>query len=171
MSFDYKGSLDKETINAKAKELADKLRYKFDNIDYLCEALYCQKIYGTKDKYTNSAIALIGDNVLKLSLSQKFYMECADKEYINNKKEKYETNEKLKAVCELLKIYQYAFNDENCYSDYLPDHKKIPRPKHDPYVEAVIGAMYLDKGLDYTSQWIDEWLVPYIDSLNRIGVI
>lgn len=101
MSFDYKSSLDKETINAKVKELADKLRYKFDNIDYLCEALYCQKIYGIKDKYTNSAIALIGDNVLKLSLSQKFYKECADKEYINNKKEKYETNEKFKAVCEL----------------------------------------------------------------------
>ena len=104
MSFDYKGNLNRGYISAKAKELAEKLRYKFDNINYLCEALYCQKITETEDKYTNSAIALVGDNVLKLSLSHKFYVEKADKEYINNEKETYEKNETLKKICDKLYI-------------------------------------------------------------------
>lgn len=162
MSFDYSGRLDLAEIKSKAKELAKNLGYEFDDISHLCEALYCQKILATEDKYTNSAIALVGDNVLKLALSHKFYAENADKEFINNKKELYEKNETLKKVCDKLIIYRYAFNNENFYSDDLPSHKKLPHSEHDPYVEAVIGALYLDKGFDYANEWIKARLIPLI---------
>ena len=163
MSFDYSGTLKLKDIKVKAKDLAKKLKYKFNKISYLCTALYCQKISETNNKYTNSAIALIGDNVLKLSLSHKFYVEKADKEFINNKKADYEKNEKLKKVCDKLEIYRYAFNNDDFYSENLPDHKKLPHPEHDPYVEAVIGAIYLDKGFKYANEWINKQLIPRIE--------
>ena len=167
MSFDYRidyiGSLDKISIRKNAQNLALKLKFEIDDISYLCEALYCQKIPATEDKYTNSAIALVGDNVLKLSLSHKFYMQTPDKQVIDDEKKKYENNEKLKEICDKLEIYKYAFNDENFYAEDLPDHKKLPRPKHDPYVEAVIGAIYLDKGFNYANEWINARLIPLIE--------
>ena len=163
MSFDYNGKLDLDEIKVRAKKLAKNLKYDFDNISHLCAALYCQKFPATEDKYTNSAIALVGDNVLKLSLSHKFYAEMADKEFINNKKETYEKNETLKKVCDKLNIYRHAFNNENFYSDDLPDHKKLPHPEHDPYVEAVIGAIYLDRGFNYANKWISKQLLPMIE--------
>lgn len=163
MSFDYSGKLYLDEIKSRTEELAKNLKYEFDNISHLCEALYCQKIPATEDKYTNSAIALVGDNVLKLALSHKFYAENADKEFINNKKASYEKNETLKKVCDKLNVYQYAFNKENFYSDDLPDHKKLPHSEHDPYVEAVIGAIYLDKGFNYANEWINKQLIPMIE--------
>ncbi|MDE6585926.1 MAG: hypothetical protein K2K80_04525 [Clostridia bacterium] len=163
MSFDYSGTLDTEQIKSKAEELAKSLQYEFDDLSHLCQALYCKKIGGSKSNYANSAIALVGDNVLKLALSRKFYMLGADKKSINKQKEEYENNKQLKKVCDELEIYKYAFNDENFYSDNLPNNKKLPRPKHDPYVEAVIGAIYLDRGFDYANEWINKQLIPMIE--------
>ena len=70
---------------------------------------------------------------------------------------------RLKGVCDKLEIYKYAYNDENFYSEDLPDHKKLPHPEHDPYVEAVIGAIYLDKDFDYANEWINNQLIPLIE--------
>lgn len=162
MSFDYQGNLDLSSIKVKVKVLAQKLNYDFDDIDYLCEALYCQKIVNSKKNYKNSAIALVGDNVLKLVLSHRLYIENADKQFINDKKELYENNELLKKVCDYLKVYEYAFNDENFYSVNLADHKKLPHPAHDSYVEAIIGAIYIDKGFDYANMWINSQLLPLL---------
>lgn len=161
MCFQYKGKLKQQEIEQKAKELAEKIKYEFKNINYLCAALYCQKISG--GKYTNSAIALIGDNVLKLALSHKFYLKKADKEYINDEKKKFEMNEKLKKVCDKLGIYRFAFNDEAFYSEDLPEHQKLSHPTHDSYVEAVIGAIYFDRGFPYARKWIYKCLLPCYD--------
>ena len=163
MSFDYSGKLDLDEIKSRAEEIANKLKYKFADIRHLCEALYCKKIGGSKFNYANSAIALVGDNVLKLALSHKYYGLGADKKTINEQKEAYENNKQLKKVCDKLEIYKYAFNDENFYSVNLPNNKKLPRPKHDPYVEAVIGAIYLDKGFNYANEWINARLIPLIE--------
>lgn len=163
MSFYYNGKLDLNEIESQAKELAKKLGYEVNNISHLCEALYCQKIGGSKFNYANSAIALVGDNVLKLALSHKFYELGLYKKSINKKKEEYENNKQLKKICDKLEIYRYSFNDENFYSANLPGNKKLPRPTHDPYVEAVIGAIYFDKGFDYAKEWINSQLIPLIE--------
>lgn len=163
MSFDYSGKLKLEEVKSRAEELARKLEYEYSDINNLCEALYCKKIPETEDKYTNSAIALLGDNVLKLSLSHKFYKQKQDKQYIDEQKKKYENNEQLKEVCDKLNIYRYAFNNEDFYSDDLPDHKKLPHSGHDIYVEAVVGAIYLDKGFNYVNEWIKARLIPLIE--------
>ena len=91
MSFDYSGKLKPEEIKSIAEELARKLEYEYSDINNLCEALYCKKIPETEDKYTNSAIAILGDNVLKLSLSHKFYNQKQDKQYIDDKKRNMKT--------------------------------------------------------------------------------
>lgn len=162
MSFDYSGTLKLKDIKVNAEALAKIIEYEYCDINNLCEALYCKKIEGSKFNYANSAIALVGDNVLKLALSHKFYKLGADKKTINKQKEAYENNKQLKKVCDKLELYKYAFNDDNFYSDNLPNNKKLPRPKHDPYVEAVIGAIYLDKGFDYANEWINNQLISLI---------
>lgn len=167
MGFDYQGNLSETSIKEKAKELAQKLNYDFVEIDYLCESLYCQKIANSKKNYKNSAIALVGDNVLKLVLSHRLYNENLDKQFINDKKEEDENNKLLKKVCDCWKVYEYAFNDENFYSVNLADHKKLPHPAHDPYVEAIIGAIYLDRGFDYANKWINDKLLPLMLNLKE----
>lgn len=162
MSIDYQGNLNENLIKEKAQELAKKLNYDFDDIDYLCATLYCQKIANSRKNYKNSAVALVSDNVLKLALSHGLYIENAYKEFIDNQKKEYENNKLLKKVCDYLTVYEYAFNDEDFYSDKLADHKKLPHPAHDSYVEAIIGAIYLDKGFCYANMWINRQLLPLL---------
>lgn len=56
-------------------------------------------------------------------------------------------------MCDDLKIYEYAHNDEYFFSE-APKNKKLPKPKHDIYIEAIIAAIYKDRGISYCKNWI-----------------
>ena len=63
-----------KTIKEKMLELANKLEYKYRNLDYLTHAMFTKKIDNTaKTNYSNSSMATVGDAVLKLIISDNFY--------------------------------------------------------------------------------------------------
>lgn len=154
--------LEVKEIEEKMKELAKKLNYEYENIKYLKEAMHCQKKANNGDgenrkNYTNSAISTLGDSVLKMILTEYFYDSCDDAGKITDKRKEEENNKKLFDLCIELEIYRFAYKDKYFYDD-SPKNDRVARPKHDIYIEAIIGAIYKDKGLEYCKKWTIEFL-------------
>lgn len=149
--------MNKKLINLKMKELAKRINYKYKNLNYLKSAMYSKKIKQTNDgkhrtNYTNDSLATLGDAVLKLIISEINYDNNYDKKDITENRIKVENNDYLFKLCCKLEIYKYAYND-NYFYEASPQENKIPHSKHDVYVEALIGAIYKDRGLNYTKKW------------------
>ena len=51
------------------------------------------------------------------------------------------------------KIYRFAYDDFGDYYE-LKGGVHPPLPAHDLYIEAIVGAIYKDRGYDYTRQWV-----------------
>ena len=64
-----------------------------------------------------------------------------------------ENNDTLKNLCDLLSVRDFAYNDDY-FADEAPEHAKLPYRSHDFYLEAIIAAIYLDRGLSYTAEWV-----------------
>lgn len=60
-------------------------------------------------------------------------------------------------------LIEYVYNNEYFQSDNPPKHKQVVNKKHDPYIEAIVGAVYYDAGFDKTKKWIIEWLLPLLE--------
>ena len=56
-----------------------------------------------------------------------------------------------------------AYNDECIAKDNPPDHKKLPNSEHDPYIERIAAAIYLQSGFEELKEWAFNWLLPKID--------
>jgi ribonuclease-3 len=148
-------SSKKETED-KIFELARKIEYEFKNIKYLKEAMNTNKINQPNDgknrnNHSNEALSTVGDALLKFIISDKLYKEGNDKGTITVERIKLEKNETLCKVCDNLTIYDYAYNDNGFEN---------PHRKHDFYIEAIVAAIYYDKGFEYTKKWLNEFLIP-----------
>ena len=139
-------------IDARMQELAKKLNYAYRDLSHLASAMYCKKEQG-RGNYTNDAMATVGDAVLKLIWSEHFFDLGLDKDEITAKKADLENNTTLKSLCDLVGAQHYAYNDEHFASE-APAHRKLPHRDHDFYMEAIIAAIYRDRGLDYTRDWV-----------------
>ena len=142
----------KERILQKMSELADKLHYTYHNLSHLARAMYCKKEKGHSN-YTNDAMATLGDAVLKLIWSEYFFNQGMDKDEITEKKANVENNGTLKNLCDLIGAQEYAYNDLYFASE-APQSRRLPHRDHDFYIEAIIAAIYRDRGLTYTRAWV-----------------
>ena len=139
-------------IRTRMQELADILGYDYQNLFFLSKAMYCQKEEG-RDDYANDAMATLGDAVLKLIFSEHFFLEGLDKDEISRRRMPLERNATLKAICDKVGIYPFAYNNDY-FANEAPPTKRLPYGSHDFYLEAIIAAIYLDRGLDYTRTWV-----------------
>lgn len=165
-------SLDQSIINEKMKELAKQLNYAYDNISFLARAMYSQSYYSERDgknreNHTNDALATLGDSLLKFFLTDLLYNELTDdqpnKQQITEQRQQLESNDTLYKVFNDANLYQYAYNDEH-FSQDAPAENKVPNSKHSPYIEAILGAIYRDKGFEYAEHWFRAYLY---DKLKR----
>ena len=54
----------------------------------------------------------------------------------------------------------YAYNAKHFQADSdVPDHEKIVNNGRDPYIEAIVGAVFYDSNYDTTKRWILKWLL------------
>ena len=58
------------------------------------------------------------------------------------------------------KLILYSYHDKHFNMDNPPDHEKVVSKKHDPYIEAIAAAIYMDGGWDAVTTWFKEWLLP-----------
>ena len=63
-------------------------------------------------------------------------------------------------MCDKLGIYPFAYNDQHFGDEATPRHR-LPYGAHDFYLEAIVAAVYLDRGQEYTRQWVLELWKKY----------
>ena len=156
----------KASILTRMQELAKKLGYDPRDLSHLCAAMYCKKEQG-RGNYTNDAMATVGDAVLKLIWSEHFFDKGLDKDEITEKKADLENNTTLKNLCDLIGVQHYAYNDEY-FADNAPAHRKLPHRDHDFYIEAIVAAIYRDRGLEYTRAWVLDFWGAHPDAICHI---
>ena len=157
--------MDEKKIIEKMYELAKSINYEFDDISFLKQAMHCQIIHKSGDgknrkNYTNDSLATLGDAVLKLILSEYLFDKDYDKAKITKEKEKIENGSTLFDLCNKSKIIKYAYNNTNFF-DNAPQNNQVAHPEHDPYIEAIIAAIYKDKGLEYCRNWVISFFNKY----------
>ena len=154
--------LNDREIEVKMKELARRLEYKYSDISWLKKAMLAEKIIGKDDginrkNYKNDALATLGDSILKCILVEYFFDKREDKKYITDAKKEIEDNKTLFSIFNQLGLYEFAHNNDYFYGD-APEEKRVSNSNHNQYVEAIIGAIYKDKGFEYAKKWVINFL-------------
>lgn len=157
-----------EIIIPKMIELAKSINYEPTDITFLQKAMYCQIIHKIGDgknrkNYTNDIYATFGDTILKFILTEYLFDKGCDKAEITQKKQTIENNSTLYDLCNDSGIFQYAYNDLY-FSPYAPKENQVYHSKHDVYIEAIIAAIYKDKGFEYCRNWV-------ISFFNKYGIL
>lgn len=149
--------MEKKRIIEKMKQLSDLIHYDPGDITHLTNAM-CVNVLdngNTSNKeYYNSSLATLGDTVLKMIITEKLYLEGKDRGDITIKKSDIEKNTALHLKTLKYNIQSFAYNDQYFF-DEAPKYQQLPNPGHDIYIEAIIGAIYLDRGLKYCKNWIE----------------
>ena len=161
--------MDGEKIRLKMTELQGKIKYQFSDINLLADAMRSEKIdvpdEGKNHKeYTNERLSIVGDAVLKAVIADLLYMSgVKTKGEITTRKSELENNKNFRRIMTDKGLIEYAYNNDYFQSDNPPKHKQVVNKKHDPYIEAIVGAVYYDSGYDKTKEWIIEWLLPLLE--------
>lgn len=149
--------MNDEIIISKMLELAKMINYDHNDIEFLKQAMHCQRIYKNNDgknrkNYTNDSLATFGDSIIKFVISEYLFDKKADKGKITVIKQHLEDNETLYNICNETGINQYAYNGVFFAPD-APLEQQVFHSKHDVYIEAIIAAIYKDKGFEYVKEW------------------
>lgn len=147
---------NKTRIVARIKQLAKKLNYDYDNIEFLVQAMNREPI--DNNDFANQSLATLGDSVLGFMVTERLFKEGFGKEEITNRKKEIVDNKSLFDISERLQIYKNYYNSDGQFYDEVSGRKKIHHSAHDDSVEAVIGAIYLDKGFEYAKEWTIKFL-------------
>ena len=162
--------MENERIEKEMRELELKLHYHFNDISWLAEAMGSIKkeIKGSgknNSEYVNDGLATVGDAILKFVITDKLYQDgIKTKGEITDKRRPLEENATMYKIMLGEGLIKYSYNDKHFYKDpNIPDHEKVVCKEHDPYIEAIVGAVYYDSDYDTTRTWILEWLLPLLE--------
>lgn len=154
--------MDRELIRSRMKELAEYIGYEYQDITWLEKAMYCKvvahKIGGGKnrDNYSNGQMASLGNAVLKQIVAEELFDKGLSLGEVANHKNRPEDYEVLFHLDWESKLYRYAHDDHTDYYD-LSCGVHPPLPAHDLYIEAIVAAIYKDRGYDYTRRWVTDF--------------
>ena len=157
-------------MNKNLSKLQDLLKVKFKNINFL-KNFITHKSYASKNNYEK--LEFIGDRVLGLSISKKLLdLYPKEKEGILDKKLASLVNKnKCYEVGKALKLDKFIL-----VGNTKKKNKDIEKKIVSDCCEAIIGAIYLDKGYDFTENFIikvwEDYLkdskIIFIDSKTRL---
>ena len=164
-NFTYQ--ISQEIINEKMAQLQKRIRYHFENVQLLMQAMYAKRVktdLASKNhrEYANEQLAIVGDAVLGAVISDLLYTKGAkSKADLSKRKAKLVNNNLLYDFLEQYKLIDFAFNDDHFYDDvYIPLDEQVGHNRHDAYIEAIVGAIYYDGGYDKAQHWIQTYLLP-----------
>lgn len=172
--------MDENRIIEKMRELESVIEYRFKKLEWLSTAMQAIKIKEPEKteksekrkhrEYANEGLATVGDTVLKSVIADYLFQtkNTKTKGLITEEKRKLENNDVLYNVRKKYKIIDYAYNDKHFHSDPdVPKNEKVVDKKHDPYIEAIVGAIFYDSGYDTAKDWITKWLLPKLEQSSK----
>ncbi len=154
--------ISKDEIKEWMKELAEYIGYEYKDISWLEKAMYT-KVIGHKagggnnrDNYSNGQMAALGNAVLKMIVAEELFDNELSLSEIDNHKNRPQDYENLFKIDWEKRIYRFAYDDTgNCFA--MRDGEHPPLPVHDLYIEAIVAAIYKDRGYDYARNWVIEF--------------
>lgn len=163
--------MEKEIIEKKMRELELKIDYHFNDISWLSKAMGSIKIEvegqgKNSSEYANEGLATVGDTVLKSVIADKLFRvdNIRTKGGITTAKSDLENNATMHKIMLGEGLIDYSYNDLHFYKDpNIPVHEKVVSKKHDPYIEAIVGAVFYDSNYETAKRWILEWLLPLLE--------
>jgi dsRNA-specific ribonuclease len=165
--------MEQERIEKEMHELEKKLEYKFNNIFLLAEAMKSQKLEklpedgDNQNEYSNESLAFLGDTIIKFLIAEFLYKNKAGEDKRKGKmtelKARLENNKVFHRIMTEEKLILYSYHDKHFNMDNPPDHEKVVSKKHDPYIEAIAAAIYMDGGWNAATTWFKGWLLPRLE--------
>ena len=120
-------------------------------------------------EYENEGLATVGDAILKFVLTDILSKKGTEtKGEITKNRFALENNLVLHRLMKEEGLIDYAYNEWHFHKDSnIPDHEKVVDKKHDPYVEAIVGAVYYDSDYATTRDLILGWLLPLLEKYKK----
>lgn len=146
-------------IKKRMESVQEKIGCRFQNLSFLMLAFCRTKNPDEKNDYKNESLAQIGDFVLTLMLAEFYFSQGKGKKEIQSKREEISRNTNLYKFSERYGLMDFCYHEFCFYNSNCLDHEKVSVNQHDSIVEAIIGAIYLDSGLDKAREWIHERLL------------
>ena len=161
--------MDQTRIDTEMHALEEIIEYKFNNLSLLADAMKSVKLDkrdsdGDNHKeYSNEALSCLGDTVIKFLIAQHLYNLSKRKGEMTVEKSALENNKVFHEIADEKGIIAHAYNDDYFAKDDPPQHKKVRSKKHDPYIEAIAAAIFLDGGWKKVGEWFEKWLLPNLE--------
>lgn len=163
-----------EKIKDNMHMLEEKIGYTFKDISYLAASMKSVKIKNDTDginhrEYENEKLALLGDKILDAVIIDFYYKkDFKRKKDIDDMRQKLTNNIVLHNIAIDLNLIDHAYNNLHFYSNLnIPKNEKVTCSKHDPYIEAIIAAIYYDSNYETVKKWIKEWLLPKLIKFSK----
>lgn len=144
------------------RELETVIGYSFKDHGKLVRAMFAgidPKASG-KSKYRNSPLATLGDAVLATCLTDFMQRNRCGSDLMTTVRIMSVCNGVLRHVTQSgfqRDIYDYAFNE----TGFRDDGVQVPTSRdHTPYLEAIVGAVFRDRGYERCYQWVRDVLMP-----------
>lgn len=160
--------MDAALIKEQMSEFERKLHYRFNDISFLAKAMKSVRIKSKGEgknhkEYTNESMATVGDAILKSIIAAYFYDKDKTKRDITDEKKDIENNGTMHRLMIGEEWIRYSYNNEYFTFQDKPKHKKVVCKEHDPYVEAIVAAIYFDSSsYDITRNWVIHFLLPLL---------
>lgn len=148
-----------DSIRTRMKELAEYIGYEYKDLSWLEKGMYCKVIAHkagggkNRDNYSNGQMAALGNAVLKQIVAEELFDKGLSLNEVDNHKNRPQDYEVLFHLDWENRIYRFAYDDTGDYYD-LRGGVHPPLPAHDLYIEAIIAAIYKDRGYDYARRWV-----------------
>lgn len=135
------------------------LGYQFQNIALLREALTHSSAAATS-LHSNERLEFLGDSVLGLICVEQLYLRFPTyrEGEMTRVKSAVVSREPLAAYCESLELWAYLFAGNTVIIQ-----ESMPTNIKSDLFEAIVGAIYLDGGLEPTRNFVLKFLDPEID--------
>ena len=164
-----------EKIYDKMHELEKIIDYEFKDINNLANAMCAINLGNKKNNpdYYASALATVGDAVIKTILADELYKAGFDKGIITQEKSNIEkTKFFVDNFVNPMGIFNFGYNEKWFYPEVVNNkqlqHEQVAHPKHDFYFEAIVGAIYYDRGFVACKQWLlDHYFGKIIEEIKN----
>jgi ribonuclease-3 len=144
------------TLKSNVKKLQKKLGVNF-RVDYTLMTALTRRSYKNEHKDVeredNERLEFLGDSVLKLLISEHLYHKSKDPEgEMTILRSKIEKNDTLASIAKKIGLKEHILMTEGERKIAGDGEKKILADT----LEAIIGAIYIDQGLEKTREFLKE---------------
>lgn len=143
----------------KIAELEKTIGCSINNKSYYIQALTHRSFLEQNDFYdiSNERLEFLGDSVLSLAVAEYLFEEFPDRDegFLTKVRAKLVNKMILAEAAEKIKLVRFILISNNVKNTFLPGSKTI---LSDAF-EALIGAVYLDNGLDASKEFVNRVLI------------